>query len=230
MNGALDDNDDDDEEEEEEESESQGRRKLDKGKGRAIDPDTYPSSSDSKNRNLPGNPHPQFVGDRNRKRQITIIFSNTPRPNLALTITPTTSISQLKSLIRSSLPDELEGRNLRLIHSGRMLSDGVRIVPWVEAMEERVRRQAEGAVEGIVREVKGHRGGLEDGEEGGEGGKEMIWIHCIVGGKEEGIKAEVPEAAVRSLLFIFLHPFFIDEFCIKLTFCMYHSFFLAGNA
>lgn len=52
-----------------------------------------------------------------------------------------------------------------------MLSDGVRIVPWVEAMEERVRRQAEGAVEGIVREVKGHRGGLEDGEEGGEGGK-----------------------------------------------------------
>ncbi|OXG76761.1 hypothetical protein C345_06621 [Cryptococcus neoformans A2-102-5] len=195
VNGALDDNDDDDEEEEEEESESQGRRKLDKGKGRAIDPDTYPSSSDSKNRNLPGNPHPQFVGDRNRKRQITIIFSNTPRPNLALTITPTTSISQLKSLIRSSLPDELEGRNLRLIHSGRMLSDGVRIVPWVEAMEERVRRQAEGAVEGIVREVKGHRGGLEDGEEGGEGGQEMIWIHCIVGGKEEGIKAEVPEAA-----------------------------------
>lgn len=85
----------------------------------------------------------------------------------------------------------------------------------MEAMEERVRRQAEGAVEGIVREVKGHRGGLEDGGEGGEGGKEMIWIHCIVGGKEEGIKAEVPEAAVRSLLFIFLHPFLSMSFVLN---------------
>lgn len=200
-NGGLDDGSDDDDDEGEEEGGNQPRGKLDKGKGRAIDPDAYPSSSDSKNRDLPSSSHPQpqLDGDRNRNRQITIIFSNTPRPNLPLSITPTTSISQLKSHIRSSLPDELEGRNLRLIHSGRMLSDGVRIVPWVEAMEERVRRQAEGAVEGVVREVKGHRGGLEDGERGGKGGKEMIWIHCIVGGKEEAIKAEVPEAAVRSL-------------------------------
>lgn len=227
MNGGVDgdgDGDDDGEEEEEEEEDvRQPRRKLDKGKGRAIDLDAFhPASSDSKNPNpSSNNRHSQSQTDMstntntNRKRQVTIIFSNTHHPNLSLSITPATSISQLKSLIRSSLPSELEGRNLRLIHSGRMLSDGVRIVPWVEAMEERVRRQAEGAVEGVVREVKGrgHGGGLEDGveEEGdGDGEKEMIWIHCIVGGKEEGIKAEVPEVAVcRScLLLIFLHPLY----------------------
>lgn len=227
MNGGVDgdgDGDDDGEEKEEEEEDvRQPRRKLDKGKGRAIDLDAFhPASSDSKNPNpSSNNRHSQSQTDMstntntNRKRQVTIIFSNTHHPNLSLSITPTTSISQLKSLIRSSLPSELEGRNLRLIHSGRMLSDGVRIVPWVEAMEERVRRQAEGAVEGVVREVKGrgHGGGLEDGgeEEGdGDGEKEMIWIHCIVGGKEEGIKAEVPEVAVCRfcLLLIFLHPLY----------------------
>lgn len=226
MNGGVDgDGDDDGEEEEEEEEEDvrQPRGKLDKGKGRAIDLDAFrPSSSDSKNPiPLSSNPHSQPQTDMstntnrntNRKRQVTIIFSNTHHPNLPLSITPTTSISQLKSLVRSSLPGELEGRNLRLIHSGRMLSDGVRIVPWVEAMEERVRRQAEGAVEGVVREVKGrgHGGGLEDGgEEEADREKEMIWIHCIVGGKEEGIKAEVPDVAVCRLCFllIFLHPLY----------------------
>ncbi|WVO24957.1 uncharacterized protein IAS62_006339 [Cryptococcus decagattii] len=210
MNGGVDGDgggDDDGEEEEEAvEDVRQPRRKLDKGKGRAIDLDAFhPSSSGSKNPN-PSSSNRHFQSqtemntNTNRKRQVTIIFSNTHHPNLSLSITLITSISQLKSLVRSSLPGELEGRNLRLIHSGRMLSDGVRIVPWVEAMEERVRRQAEGAVEGVVREVKGrgHGGGLEDGgeEEGdGDGEKEMIWIHCIVGGKEEGIKAEVPEVA-----------------------------------
>lgn len=225
MNGGVDGDGDEDGEEEEEEEEDvrQPRRKLDKGKGRAIDLDAFhPSSSDSKNPNPSSNNRlSQSQTDMstntntntNRKRQVTIIFSNTHHPNLPLSITPTTSISQLKSLVRSSLPGELEGRNLRLIHSGRMLSGGVRIVPWVEAMEERVRRQAEGAVEGVVREVKGrgHGGGLDDGEDeegNGDGEKEMIWIHCIVGGKEEGIKAEVPEAAVcrLCLLLIFLHP------------------------
>ncbi|KAE8542165.1 hypothetical protein D1P53_001648 [Cryptococcus gattii VGV] len=207
LNGDVD-GDDDVEEEEEGEDVRQPRRKLDKGKGRAIDLDAFhSSSSDSKTPNLSSsNRRSQSQTDMstntntntNRKRQVTIIFSNTHHSNLPLSITPTTSISQLKSLVRSSLPGELEGRNLRLIHSGRMLSDGVRIVPWVEAMEERVRRQAEGAVEGVVREVKGRGrgGGLEDGgEEEGDGEKEMIWIHCIVGGKEEGIKAEVPEVA-----------------------------------
>lgn len=225
MNGGVDGDgggDDDGEEEEEAvEDVRQPRRKLDKGKGRAIDLDAFhPSSSGSKNPN-PSSSNRHFQSqtemntNTNRKRQVTIIFSNTHHPNLSLSITPITSISQLKSLVRSSLPGELEGRNLRLIHSGRMLSDGVRIVPWVEAMEERVRRQAEGAVEGVVREVKGrgHGGGLEDGgeEEGdGDGEKEMIWIHCIVGGKEEGIKAEVPEVAVchSCLLLIFLHPLY----------------------
>lgn len=104
------------------------------------------------------------------------------------------------------LHQPLMQRSLRLIHSGRMLTDGVLLLPWLRSLEQRVRRQAAGMggdVEEVLREV-----GLAEGDaDGGEpsptrgGAKEKgkgkgqpgstgrraeeeakVFLHCTVGG------------------------------------------------
>lgn len=102
----------------------------------------------------------------------------------------------------------LANRQLRLIHSGRLLTDGVLLLPWLRSLEERVRRQAKGMggdVEEVLREVgvgldgvadpahgrrhgdsasRGGGGGKHDGAVGqeGEGGEAKVFLHCTVGG------------------------------------------------
>ncbi|WVQ85033.1 hypothetical protein IAT38_007197 [Cryptococcus sp. DSM 104549] len=175
--------------------------KKDKGKGRALPLPSAESNGDAERTSAP----PQPPG-----RPLTIIFSNPSLPNLSLHAPPTAPISQIKSLIRSARP-ELAGLKLRLIHAGRLLADGVVLVPWVGAMEERVRRQAGGVggdVESVLKEVGlgeegAGEGGGRTGEETRGGGRqgagekkqETVWIHCIVGGKEE--TPQVQETAAQ---------------------------------
>jgi hypothetical protein len=92
---------------------------------------------------------------------------------------------------------------LRLIHSGRILTDGILLIPWLRSLEERVRRQAMG-VGGDVEEVLKEVGLGEDeqpNEQGGgrEGKKaaERVWLHCNVGG-EIGAKVETDDVEVSS--------------------------------
>jgi hypothetical protein len=99
--------------------------------------------------------------------------------------------------------------NLRLIHSGRLLTDGILLLPWLRSLEERVRRQAAGVggdVESVLKEV-GLADDNDDEDVGGDGsgrgrgegrdrdgngsgggerkgkGEERVWLHGNVGSR-----------------------------------------------
>lgn len=78
--------------------------------------------------------------------------------------------------------------SLRLIHSGRLLTDGILLVPWLRSLEERLRRQAStmGAdVGSVLKDV-----GLTEDEGVGE---ERVWLHCIVGARLDEKKSDEVE-------------------------------------
>ncbi|CAE6378836.1 unnamed protein product [Rhizoctonia solani] len=68
-----------------------------------------------------------------KRRPITIRFTER-EPDLLLGVSSHDTIRDVKALIRSLRP-LLERRRLRLIHAGRLLTDGTRLVPWLEALE-----------------------------------------------------------------------------------------------
>ena len=79
--------------------------------------------------------------------------------NLELWIEPGESVGSVKDQIRHLRP-ALSPLSLRLIHAGRLLTDGILLVPWIRSLEERVKRQAGGVgrdVEKVLKEV-----GLQD--------------------------------------------------------------------
>lgn len=81
-------------------------------------------------------------------------------------------------------------KSLRIIHSGRLLTDGILLLPWLKSLEERVKRQTGGVgadVESVLKdvglsdEVGGEEG--DPGKRGGEVGRDgaRVWLHCVVG-------------------------------------------------
>lgn len=83
--------------------------------------------------------------------------------------------------VRHLRPDTA-GLQLRLIHAGRLLTDGILLLPWLRSLEERVRRQAAGVggdVGQVLREV-----GLaeEDKTAAAAADSEKVYLHCNVGG------------------------------------------------
>ena len=66
--------------------------------------------------------------------------------------------------IRDARP-ELQRRRLRLIHSGRLLTDGTYIYSWLTSLEDKQRR--------AVREVTT--------EEVQSASQTLTWLHCSVG-------------------------------------------------
>ncbi|WRT67947.1 uncharacterized protein IL334_004921 [Kwoniella shivajii] len=144
-----------------------------------------------------------------RGRHVTIIFSNesdlTGGGNLDCWVEDGENVGSVKDQIKTLRPS-LHSHNLRLIHSGRLLTDGILLLPWLRSLEERVRRQAAGVggdVENVLKEVgltedlsdsdpdpRGHGNGLGLGVGSNESRSkkdenERVWLHCIVGGKEE---------------------------------------------
>jgi hypothetical protein len=106
--------------------------------------------------------------------------------------------------------------SLRLIHAGRLLTDGILLLPWLRSLEERVRRQAAGVggdVESVLKEVgladdeddedagigSGTRAGPAGKEKGRgkgkdrEGKEERVWLHCNVGARMDVKKEEDKE-------------------------------------
>lgn len=94
--------------------------------------------------------------------------------DLSLYISPSLTVQGVKRLIRSSRP-ALEKRQLRLIHSGRVLSPGVKMVRWLDQMGKRV------------------VGPGKEKEKGEEEEEETVWIHCAVGLDEEEGEGEKEE-------------------------------------
>jgi len=70
----------------------------------------------------------------------------------------------VKQKIRDVRP-ELQKRRLRLIHSGRLLTDGTFIYPWLTSLEDKQRK--------AVKEVTT--------EEIPEASQALTWLHCSVG-------------------------------------------------
>ncbi|KAH7345274.1 DUF2407 ubiquitin-like domain-containing protein [Rhizoctonia solani] len=73
-----------------------------------------------------------------QRRPITIRFTER-EPDLLLGVSSRDTIRDVKALIRSLRPP-LERRRLRLVHAGRLLTDGTRLVPWLEALEAHSRK------------------------------------------------------------------------------------------
>ena len=95
-------------------------------------------------------------------RHVTVVFSNESEMaggNLELWIESGESVGSVKDQIRHLRPS-LAPLSLRLIHAGRLLTNGILLVPWLRSLEERVKRQAGGVgrdVEKVLKEV-----GLQD--------------------------------------------------------------------
>ncbi|KDN42913.1 hypothetical protein RSAG8_06439, partial [Rhizoctonia solani AG-8 WAC10335] len=73
-----------------------------------------------------------------QRRPITIRFTER-EPDLLLGVSSNDTIRDVKALIRSLRPS-LERRKLRLVHAGRLLTDGTRLVPWLEALAAHSRK------------------------------------------------------------------------------------------
>ncbi|KAK8858743.1 hypothetical protein IAR55_002972 [Kwoniella newhampshirensis] len=153
-----------------------------------------------------------------RGRHVTIIFGNESQVtggNLEIWVEDGENVGGVKEQIRHLRP-ALSPLNLRLIHSGRLLTDGILLLPWLRTLEERVRRQAAGVggeVESVLKDVglgeddddddggdddEGQRDGAKGGGRGrkreGSSGDERVWLHCIVGGREERKAVDEEEA------------------------------------
>jgi len=117
-----------------------------KGKRRATQQDD-PTS---------GSSHSQPV---TTPRSFTVRFSE-GLGDLSLSVLPDDTVREVLRKIRVERPS-LARRRLRLIHSGRLLTNGTKLHGWIASLEERQKRA-------LVL-------GPKTSEEGG------VWVHCSVG-------------------------------------------------
>jgi hypothetical protein len=82
--------------------------------------------------------------------------------------------------IISSLPD-LKDRRLRLIHSGRLLTDGTLLHEWLKTLEERQERATSRSQEVLKEDHL------------------VTWLHCSVGPKIEPGESEEETPLVRGV-------------------------------
>ncbi|KIK23496.1 hypothetical protein PISMIDRAFT_100371 [Pisolithus microcarpus 441] len=113
-----------------------------KGKQKAVDPE-------------PNGP-PDF-------RELTIRFTE-GIPDLVLHIVEKDCVRDVKAKIAIERP-QLSDRRLRLIHAGRLLTDGIRLHPWLTALEEKQHRVTSTSVESHLPAQS----------------SVITWLHCSVG-------------------------------------------------
>ncbi|KAG8965546.1 hypothetical protein FRC00_000022 [Tulasnella sp. 408] len=138
-----------------------------KGKQRAIevdDEDTPGPSSSSSHR-----PHSPAT------RVVTIRFTEGVK-DLNLDISERETVRDIKSKIRLMRPS-LEKRRLRLIHSGRLLTDGTFLYGWIASLEEHQRRA--NVDTGTSRQSTDSSPAADS--LGGHQRPEPIWLHCSIG-------------------------------------------------
>ncbi|KZP23272.1 hypothetical protein FIBSPDRAFT_919127 [Athelia psychrophila] len=93
-------------------------------------------------------------------------------PDLTCNVLEKDSIRDVKTRIKGARP-ELQDRRLRLIHAGRLLTDGTLLYSWITTLEERQRRAT------------------DKGETAESASVGTTWLHCSVGPKiEEGEDGE----------------------------------------
>jgi len=137
-----------------------------KGKQRATEPPSEPE------------PQPEL------SRDLVIRFTE-GIPDLILKVSQKDAIRDVKNNIRNARP-QLEDRRLRLIHSGRLLTDGTLLYSWITTLEERQRRATSDEASGTQ-----------------QPSNITTWLHCSVGPKiesgEEGEDAKTQMAQLQPL-------------------------------
>ncbi|KAF9453968.1 hypothetical protein P691DRAFT_718380 [Macrolepiota fuliginosa MF-IS2] len=144
-----------------------------KGKQRAVDTSdniTGPSTSSQ----LPaGTADAETMAGQAVSRDLVVRFTE-GLPDLTVAVEKQDSVKDIKGKIRETRP-ELQDRRLRLIHSGRLLTDGTSLYALLIAQEERHQQQ--------------HQRGsaLVDGDTATDASGKAVttWIHCSVGPKME---------------------------------------------
>ncbi|KAF7985969.1 hypothetical protein HWV62_43932 [Athelia sp. TMB] len=102
-------------------------------------------------------------------------------PDLTCNVLEKDSIRDIKGKIKYARP-ELTDRRLRLIHAGRLLTDGTLLYSWITTLEERQRRAT------------------EYGDAAETASASTTWLHCSIGPKiEEGDETEEGRLQVRFL-------------------------------
>lgn len=118
---------------------------------------------------------------------LCIRFTWPSTPDLPLILSdPSLTVAQFKSSLLTPQRAQLSDKRLRLIHAGRVLSEGVRLLPWLE--ELRARKQHYADPPALFDASSEHQSSSKENHTEAEQGKspEMpIWIHCSV--------AEVPD-------------------------------------
>jgi hypothetical protein len=122
------------------------------------------------------------------------------RCRIAIAVTSLTSLVTQIRVLRPSL----QQNSLRFIHSGRLLTDGILLLPWLRALENRLQSRQDAEDIGLAGVVRGLAGETDEVSTSGKGkGKEReekVWLHCVVGAKaeERPTDAETTDEQVRS--------------------------------
>ncbi|PPR02400.1 hypothetical protein CVT26_011368 [Gymnopilus dilepis] len=149
-----------------------------KGKQRAVEPilddeDQASSSSGSHLRDV------ESAALKPTSRDLVVRFTEGV-PDLTVSVNKEDSVKDIKRRIRELRP-ELHNRRLRLIHSGRLLTDGTFLYSWLTSLEERQQRaQSENpelnAGLGDVSPVKSSAA-----EKPADSPSQTTWLHCSIG-------------------------------------------------
>ncbi|KAF8637950.1 hypothetical protein AX16_010583 [Volvariella volvacea WC 439] len=153
-----------------------------KGKQRATEPLDGPSASSSSARPSLHNGTASAKEGEETTRELVIRFTE-GAPDLMVAVSKHDAVRDIKAKIRQARPDLAE-RRLRLIHAGRLLTDGIFVYSWLSSLEERQKRATlvNGSVDNSVPVPLRSSSSLPGGHGGTEG---VTWIHCSVGPKLE---------------------------------------------
>ncbi|KAF5345308.1 hypothetical protein D9758_008458 [Tetrapyrgos nigripes] len=113
-------------------------------------------------------------------RNLTIRFSE-DLPDLDVIVKEKDTVRDVKRAIRLERP-KLKDRRLRLIHSGKLLTDGILVFPWLKSLDERQKRA------------------IAESNTGDTSTPSVAaWLHCSVGGKLEDNEEEAEEEKTQTM-------------------------------
>ncbi|KAG7090978.1 hypothetical protein E1B28_010045 [Marasmius oreades] len=122
----------------------------------------------------------------NVPQSLVVRFTEDKVADVEIFITEKDTVRDVKNAIRLERP-ELKNRRLRLIHSGRLLTDGTFLYSWLKKLDERQKR-ASASPEEVI-------GGFEESASSKPQSTVASWLHCSVGREVEQIEEEMDDVS-----------------------------------
>ncbi|KAF5326372.1 hypothetical protein D9611_000004 [Ephemerocybe angulata] len=150
-----------------------------KGKQRAVEVD--PEAEPLLNQAGPSSATLPSQGSEPETRELVMRFAE-GAPDLTVSVGKQDTVRDIKRNIREVRP-ELKDRRIRLIHLGRLLTDGTLLYSWLAALEEKQQRASMLS------------------EDGAKPPSATTWIHCSVGPTlDPGEEEETEESREQTQL------------------------------